>query len=97
MIKYNLDEIEEERSKEKVEEGKRKKSLLIWLCMVYLSNFMTVSSLAPIYPAVALEKGLSQSMIGLVFSIELVISILINLNLGKRMGFYGRKNIILLG
>lgn len=55
------------------------------------------SILAPFYPDVAIDKGVSKDIIGFIFSSHPIASFLFSLLLGKMMHFWGRKKILILG
>jgi MFS family permease len=77
--------------------SKIKKKILLWLYLVYGSNFTTISALALTFPQDAIKKGLTEMQLGIIFSIETFVSAIVMCLLGKRMTSLGRNNVLLLG
>jgi len=46
---------------------------------------------------VAHKKGINETQLGIIFSIETLASFITITLLGKKMAVFGRKNILLLG
>lgn len=67
------------------------------LFALYSLNFFinaANSILAPFYPSEASSKGVSQSIVGIIFSAHPICSFFFSLILGKMMKFWGRKKIL---
>lgn len=64
--------------------------LYFWGCSVY-------AVLAPFYPPIAIEKGMSKKEIGYLFSIYAIIAFFFSPVSGKVMNKIGRKNVLLIG
>jgi MFS family permease len=55
------------------------------------------SILAPFYPGEALSKGVSQDVIGFIFSSHPLASFVFSLILGKMMNIWGRRKLLIIG
>jgi len=71
-----------------------KLQLFYSLCFLNFLVACTYSIVAPIYPLRAQQLNISTILIGIVFSVESLASIISSLVLGKLMSFWGKKKVI---
>lgn len=67
------------------------------LCMVNLIANSAYSSIAPFFPAEAVQKGLPQSSLGFIFAGYSLSMFVFSPLLGYILTKYGRKNVLILG
>ena len=75
--------------------GNISKQIAIYTSLVLVSASYTM--IAPFYPKIASDKGVSLWMVGMIFSTDPLVGLFASMIIGKTMNIIGRKQVILFG
>jgi MFS family permease len=95
--KIRQEEIENGSKKNSKSSKCRKRVGFAGLCLAVVMSAAVFSLLAPFYPDVASNNGLSDSVIGFVFAIFALMVMLVSPYLGVKMGEIGSNKMMIFG